>query len=176
MKKKKIETAAQRYLAGDSLLEISNSMDMANSNLHKILTKTAGDSWFVNFTVKKFRIDETIEFKIPRLLSEETMQKIRDRLEANKTYRHGEIKNKYLLKRLVFCGQCGFALMGQTSTNKPGGLEYKYYRTQTARCGHNFFVPAGKLEDQVTEQLFSIDEAGLDRIFFKSPTAVENVV
>jgi len=124
-KKRLIEEIAKRYLAGERLRELAREKGMDYPTLLKTLTKRCGTEWKVRFDVKKLNIHETVTLKMPRLLDEKTIEAIREKVSANKTYTHGQSKHTYLLNRVIFCGHCNRALTGQTNKG------YKVYR----HCG-----------------------------------------
>lgn len=154
-KARNIQWAAEQYLAGKSIKELAKTLDMNVSNFWKILSKRSGDTWEITFKPSSMKfINETVLIKIPRLLSDETINKIHERAASNKTYTHGEIKHKYLLSRMVFCAECGNALFGQTNHG-----HIRYYRHPRGRlnpCDPSIWLRADKLEDVVLKQLFYI--------------------
>jgi len=92
---------------------------------------------------------------IPALLPPERIKAILAKVEANKTYQHGQTKHPYLLGRLVLCEKCGYAYFGQTNHG-----ERRYYRrahTKRVRtCESNKgWVRAEELEDAVLRHLFN---------------------
>jgi hypothetical protein len=80
------------------------------TTLWKILTQRCGDTWKVRFRSKRLAIDETITLNVPRLHSSKTINKIQERVDGNKTYGHGPMKNQYLLAQMVFCIKCGYTM------------------------------------------------------------------
>jgi DNA invertase Pin-like site-specific DNA recombinase len=126
--KAKIEDAARRYLAGEKLSDLAVKHEMDHTNLHKILTQRCGTVWKQTFKRDDGKPAEVIKTKVPRLLPQATIRAIHKKVEANKTYTHGEIKNQYLLSRMIFCKHCGCAMFGQTSLGK-----YRYYRHLAAK-------------------------------------------
>jgi len=167
LKKKRIEHAADRYIAGDSLTDIADSMGRTTSNLHKILTEQSGDKWIVRFKIPKFNIDEEIEISVPRLLPEEKIQAIKKKAQAKKTFEHGKIKNQYLISRMVFCSQCGLALAATTNRN---ASQNQYYRHAWCKSGDGFYVPGKQLEETVLLQVFSMlgDVDGMSQAMFRA--------
>jgi site-specific DNA recombinase len=153
-KKKNIEWAAKKYLAGESMTTIAKALGMNISNLHKVLTKRAGADWSINFKSKKFNIKEKVTITIPRLLSEEAIVAIKAKLKANKTYTHGEIKNKYLLSRMIFCDKCGYATFGQVSHS--GKRYYRHARDRKVNCNNFNYIPANIIEEAVLVHLFQM--------------------
>ena len=173
-KKPKIEDAAGRYIAGEKLPDIADEYSMDASYLYKILTKRSGDEWVQTFNSDKLNLHETIKTKIPRLLSEKTIELIREKSQANKTYTHGKIKNHYLLGRMIFCKSCGYAMPGQTSHDL-GGNPWRYYRHMRKKtpngklkCKHHSIgVDANKIEELVMLYLFDC---------FGNPAAVQKAI
>jgi DNA invertase Pin-like site-specific DNA recombinase len=164
-----IQTAAQRYLAGERLPDLAEEFGMNHSNLHKVLTKRSGSSFEIEFNSDDLNIHETVEMKIPPLLPDNIIAAILKKADANRTYLHGhgKAKHQYLLGRMVFCKHCGYAMFGQTNHN-----EQRYYRhTHTKRereCSvSKTWVNANELEDIVMRYLFEC---------FGNPKAIEKAI
>ncbi|BBO75848.1 hypothetical protein DSCW_32650 [Desulfosarcina widdelii] len=161
-KQKKIVWAAEQYLQGESIQKLAAALDMNHVNLWKILTKRSGDKWEVRYRAKRVAIDETVPIQIPRLLSPETIKKIKKRAAANKTYYHGQYKYKYLLSRVIFCADCGNAMFGQT--NRAITSYYRHPRGRKVECDPGFWVRADEIETAVFFKLFALagDSPGLE--------------
>jgi DNA invertase Pin-like site-specific DNA recombinase len=168
-KQKKIAWAAVEYLKGEQLPKLAQTLGMGASNLWKILTRRSGDTWEIEFQSKRIAIDEKVTLKIPPLLSPETIKRIHERAEANKTYCHGVIKYEYLLSRAIFCSKCGLALSGQTSNN-----QNRYYRhsrnLEHHKCDPTLCIRADELEQAVLVRLFATlgDAAGMEAAMLKA--------
>ena len=153
----KIEEIAQRYLRNEKLADLALEYGIDRSGLHKVLTQRSGDIWLQSF--KQNGKIVIVETKVPRLLGEETINAIKRKTQANKTYTHGCYKYSYLLNRKIFCQHCGYALFGQTSLGK-----FRYYRhnpskTQKRKCNrpeHNNTIRANDIEDIVVRHLFEM--------------------
>lgn len=100
--KEKIVWAADQYLAGGSLVKIAETLGMNHSNLWKIMNHRSGTDWVLTFNYSKLNISDKVTMTIPPLLPDATIQQIHDQARANKTYHHGQRKNKYLLSRMIF--------------------------------------------------------------------------
>jgi len=159
--KARIEDAARRYLAGEKLSDVANEYSMDASGLHRILMHRCSDTWEQKFKTLDGKSTEIIETKVPRLLDEATIKAIHKKAQTNKTYNHGEIKNNYLLRRVLFCKHCGYAMFGQTSDG------YKYYRHTSKKHANKSAkicerpdkcnnVPADEIEDMVLTYLFEM--------------------
>jgi len=148
---------------------LADEYGLNHSNLHKILTRRSGASWPQDFNCDDLNIHESLETTIPRLLSEETIEAIRRKAEANRTYQHGQLKNQYLLSHMIFCGHCNYAMFGQTNH----GVHRRYRHAHTKRVatcsGPNTkkWIPADVLEDDVIKQLFEC---------FGNPKAVQKAI
>ena len=154
-KQNMIEDIAERYLSGESLEQLAKEYNQNPSNLHKTLTQRCGDVWVQTFRHENGKVDE-IETPIPRLLSDKTIAKIKSRLAANKTYSHGEIKNRYLLSRMIFCKHCGYAMFGQTNAREDKRRYYRHcHASRSKPCKiKKTWVPASEIEELVMFQLF----------------------
>lgn len=147
-KKKLIEKIAKLYLEKDIDFEtLGKQFRMNPSNLHKILTKRCGDVWPQRFRSERLGIDESVEMKVPRLLSESIIQQIKAKSEARRTWQHGAPKYKYLLSRLIYDADTSHSLTG--TTNPAGQRYYKPYTGQKNR----YMVNANVIERALLDQL-----------------------
>jgi len=147
---KEIERAAREYLAGGSLFDIAGTTTMSYSNLIKTLTEKCGDQWTVNFAGEK-----PITYTIPRILSDETIQRVKDRLEFNRTNNRRDLPQKYVLAGFIRCEHCTNTLRGQMQTVK--GVEYRYYTHAGGRhekCKNFSSIPLEKIEYAVFSTIF----------------------
>jgi DNA invertase Pin-like site-specific DNA recombinase len=151
-----VEDVARRYLGGEGMFAIAASYGMNPRHLHRLLTVQCGPVWVQRFASKALNVSEAVETTIPELLPPETIKAIHARAAANKTWAHGQAKEKYLLGRMIFCGHCGYALVGLVVT--PRKKKYVYYRHPTlvtcTRSGIKIKVPAAAIEDAVLRDLF----------------------
>ncbi len=153
-KAKNIKWSAGQYLKGESLQKLAKTLNMNMPNLWKILTKRSGDKWEVRFGSSKLNINESVQIKIPRLLDQETIDRIHERAASNKTFTHGHIKHQYLLSRMIFCADCGYTMFGQT--NHGDRRYYRHPRYRKKECDISFWVRADDLEGAVIAHLFGM--------------------
>ena len=158
-----IRIIAHRFLNGESAERLAKVYGISCSNLLVILRGRFGNEWVQTFNSDRLNIHKEVPTKIPRLLPDSTIKKIHKQLEANTKWRRREIKHKYLLKSLIFCENCGHAMLGQTISNK-----YRYYRHSIKKkpqegCIKN--VRANDIEEAIVLTLFNMygDENYLKR-------------
>ncbi len=165
-----IRDIAARYLKGESLNRLAKEYNLNHPNLCKILREQSGEEWSINFKVPSLNIDETVPFKVPRLLDKETEKAVQHRLKANRTYllRPPLLRHTYLLRGFVFCSGCGYRMNGQTS---PEGNRYYRHphadRERPCPLDPPPWVRAERLEAAVIGELFRM---------FGSPAAIERAV
>ena len=170
-KKENMQRIADLYIKGEkSIFELAQLSGMNEQFLWTILKFRCGETWTITFDDPRFKIHETVTLKIPRLLPEETIQKIHERLEANKTFSHGPLKHKYLLSRMIFCEECGTAMTAESHPNR----SYQIYRHQSSRtvkraCPNRkgWYVRKDEIEAAVMNHLFAL---------FGDHTAVEAAI
>ena len=151
-KKKLILEIAQTYLEENiGFEELGQRFKMNPSNLAKILSKRCGEIWEQRFRNKTCNIDETVPTKVPPLLDEIIIQRIRQKAESRKSYNHGVYKYEYLFSRIIFDANTGYALSG--TPNADGKRYYKPYRGSNA---HRYMVNADVLEEAVLGDLFNM--------------------
>jgi len=167
-KQKKIEWAAKQYLKGVSSIKLAKHLGMSHHTFWTTLAKRSGPTWEIQFRSEQHNIDQKVTLNVPQLLDEETIKAIRTRIEANRTYLHGQIKYQYLLGRIVFCARCGYALFGHT--NIKNNVTYRYYRhiqkgLRQKECDPRLSIPANELEEAILTRLFIVlgDEEGMRR-------------
>lgn len=147
VKKQIIEQCAERYLKGDSFKTIAHTYNMDFTNLWTILNTGCGTEWHCKFVNKDVNVDETVIMKIPPLLDDDIIEAIHQKGIAKRTYNHGEIKNRYLLSRMIFCLNCGFTMTGFTSAS--GRKYYRHARYDRLECKSPKWVYAAELENSV---------------------------
>ncbi|MCF8307424.1 MAG: BREX-1 system adenine-specific DNA-methyltransferase PglX [Bacteroidales bacterium] len=150
-KQQRIQQAANRYLEGEKIDEIAKSLGMNTANLWRILKERVGSQWKVQFNNERLNIHEEITMEIPPLLDDETIKAVQERSEANRTYKHGQIKNKYLLSRMIFCKNCGYALCGTTTSS--GNRYYVHHAHSRKKCNNPRWIAAQEIESAVVIQL-----------------------
>jgi DNA invertase Pin-like site-specific DNA recombinase len=167
-KQRLVQDAAARYLAGESMPQIARDCGMDHSNLCKLLRERAGEQWAIAFDSDVLNIHETITITIPRLLDDDIIQAIHQRLAANRTYLHKPPKSvhDHLLSGYIFCAQCGYGMFGQAIS--AGHRYYRHAHAERARaCPHKPkpWVPADAIEQAVVGDLFDLlgNTAAIDR-------------
>lgn len=144
---------AEEYLDnGVSLRELSDTLrtrykiNLCYSSLIDVLSQRCGDTWTI-----KFKDEAPLMFKIPRILPEETIQRIRGRLAHNHVETRKDVKG-YVLTGSLRCEQCGKSLGGQTQINKYG-KKFQYYQHWHGTCDFNS-VPLQLIENAVFQTIF----------------------
>jgi site-specific DNA recombinase len=177
-KQRIVQDAAKRYLAGESLAKLADEHRMDTSNLHHVLTNRCGSTWTQVFHSKSLNIHHEQTMVVPPLLDLETIDAVKKRAKANKTYTHGQPKNRYLLSRVVFCATCGYTLFGQTVS--ADGVDYHYYRhahKRKRKCEKRLaWVNADDLDDAVFQDLFDLfgNAVGMKKAIYEAfPDAAE---
>jgi len=167
-KKRKIEEIAARYLRGEWIDTLAKEYGIDRSCLYIILRERSGTIWTETFRSKALNINKVVTHSIPPLLSDETIKAVRARIQANRTYFHRPIKNRYLLSRMVICAHCGGSLSGQPSPNGDSWYRHMYPRLVSKKClVEKTWIPAAELDDQVIRQLFET---------FGNPRAVQRAI
>jgi site-specific DNA recombinase len=152
-----IRWAADQYLNnGKSLRDISETfrtqhkLRLGYHFLITVLRDKSGDTWTVNF-----RGEEPITYNVPRILDDQTIQAIKERLEHNTIHNRHDVK-RYALTGFVRCGRCGKALAGQTQVNRVRSI-FEYYRHpggKYERCKALNSVPLKVIEKTVFRSIF----------------------
>lgn len=80
----------------------------------------------------KYR-DVLIPDGVPRIISEDTFQRVQERVAKNR-YAPGRLsaKEEYLLTTNLHCGECGAYMVGESGTSNNGTV-YHYYKCATAK-------------------------------------------
>lgn len=167
-KRRELEEAARRYLAGEPIPKIAQSLGHNRGNLLKLLLHRGGTVWLQEFHSDALNIHESVETEVPRLLPEETIKALHARAAAAKTYFRDQPHHRYLLGRMIFCAHCGTALGGTVLDT--GERYYRHGRRDAAgRCPvrPRPTLHAGDIENAVLRALFSL---------FGNPSAVQRAV
>jgi site-specific DNA recombinase len=156
-KRQMVTEVAARYLIGESLQKLAKEKGVNHSNLHKVLTRCSGDIWQQEFRSDALNVHEVVPTRVPRLLPEEVITAVKRRVAANKTYTHRTPKHPYLLNRVTFCADCGYALFAQTNSNGKRYYRHAKLSARDRKCAgpKSFWVNANDLEDAVMRDLFS---------------------
>ena len=167
-KKELFEKITDEYINGGSLqqicMQLPRRFQLSYFNYMTILDRSAADTWRVNFKKEQ----NPIEFTIPRLLSDEKIEKAKIRRKHNTTWNRKDAKNTYLLTGFLRCGVCGKALTGQTQNKSYATNPYKYYRHQEKpadKCGAFASINGTPIEQAVLEAIWDnvIDEKGFNQ-------------
>ena len=183
-KQRIIQGAAQRYIAGENIKDIANSVGQVRTTLLANMTEKAGEEWPVRFRYEKARIDETVIYKIPAILPPEIIKKVQDRIALNTNTRKGAHGWKFLLTGFVFCTKCGFR-MNQYQNQSSTPLRYYRHRTnqQNKDCkaatvkGQSKNVLADLLEEKVLLHLIRTfgDPEKIQRAVERATPKVEKI-
>jgi DNA invertase Pin-like site-specific DNA recombinase len=149
-KQKKVEEAARLYLDEDIPFKaLGKRFGINHAYLWEVLTKRCGDTWEQRFRDERFNIDEVVPMKIPRLLPEKTIQRIKEKCEARKVWdKRSPRKNQYLFAHIVYDQESGYTLTGLT--NRQGQQHYRPFEKIKKR----YMVNAKILETAVLEAFF----------------------
>ncbi|MFP3860124.1 MAG: recombinase zinc beta ribbon domain-containing protein [Bacteroidales bacterium] len=123
---------------------------MGYENLKNVLAYRSGDKWTVNFTG-----EQPIIYDVPRILSDDTIHKIKERLQFNRRNNRTDVQNKYVLTGFIRCENCGRTLTGQTI--KGVNTLWQYYnhtRKKYDWCKAFTQISAPKIEQAVIEAIF----------------------
>lgn len=148
-----LHQAADEYLEGGSLRAIANRYKARQPDfpcyerLVKVLANSCGDTWTV-----KFENEEPITYTVPRILDEDTIRRVRERLEFNRSSRVGG--RRYALQGFLHCEACGLRLSGQTQVHD-NGREFAYYRHPLhVKCKAFNSISLKPIEDAVFRTIF----------------------
>lgn len=158
------EDVAARYLGGESLQRLADEYGVEYSRLCVTLGQRCGDRWEITFRADDLNINETIVMSVPRLLPEATIRAVRQRMEAKRTFLHGNPKAEYLLGGRIFCAACGSLMTGAV---KPDGTRYYRHNPRSKACPlrPRPSVRADVIEPAVVGELFEMlgDPARIER-------------
>ena len=156
-----IRQAADEYLKGVSLRKIIADLKAKGEKISyhtilKIFRNGCGDTYTVTFKDKGV----TQDFKIPRILDDNTIQALKDRIDFNKTQNRTDIK-RFVLNGFVKCAKCGRSLHGQQQKIRgPNGKVFLYYRHPIWKKGQKDpclafrSIAAKKIEKGVFDLIF----------------------
>ncbi len=141
-----IKQAATDYLRGVSAKEIAHGLNMTYQNLLNVFRKS-GNQWTVSYS----NVDP-VTFDIPRILQDETIEAIEQRLAHQNKFNRTDVK-RYVLSGFIRCMDCKRSLGGQFQQHR-----WKYYFHRTDKYdGHPckpFSVPLERIEKAVFSTIF----------------------
>jgi site-specific DNA recombinase len=153
----KIAGAARRYLAGEPVYKLALEIGLHEASLYRILRGELGTDWRLHFKAKDLNIDEWVTLAVPELVDEKTRQRLAERLADRRTFLHPAPRpvNNYLLSGRVFCGGCGYALVGEVCKGR------RYYthparRVRACPVKPRPWVSADTLEGEVVGKLVEL--------------------
>ena len=165
-KAKLIRWAAKEYLNGGSLREIAETLRTRHNEklgyhyLLLVLKERCGDKWEVVLKRKTKKtkekiVKEKIVYDIPRILDDDTIQRIKERLKHNNIENRKDVR-KYVLTGFIRCDECGKSLSGQTQINRYK-TEFKYYNHpggKYEKCKAFNSIPLQQIENAVFHTIF----------------------
>lgn len=160
-----LKDVAERYLKGEAMLEIARSLHVTKSTLIARL-RNSGETWTV-----RFKDHEPIIHKVPRLLPDDLIAQVIDRLEFKRRNNRTDIVNKYLLSGFLRCDECNGLLTGvtQINYNKPYSY-YKHVSKTTSSCKSRPHLRCSPIDHAVFETILEnvIDVPSFERAIAKS--------
>jgi hypothetical protein len=127
-KQKMIADVANRYLRGETLLDLAAEYGTTDAQLGRLLRKRCGPTWTQRFAAPKLGIPETlIETAVPELLDADTIARVSALLDhrRERVRRPPAHDRCYLLSGRIYFAHCGYALTGQCRT-RDGLLQYRH--------------------------------------------------
>jgi DNA invertase Pin-like site-specific DNA recombinase len=166
-KQEVITDLAARYLKGESLTRLAGEYNLNYSTLCLTLRDRCGEDWYQEFDCRRIKLDlpgvrpdergfVVAHTRVPRLLDEQTIRAVRQRLDANRKYLHGTPHSDYLLSGHVFCAHCGYSMHG---ADHGGFVYYRHGRRDGAKdcpLRPRPQVRADALERSVVRDLFEM--------------------
>jgi site-specific DNA recombinase len=165
-KQEAIADIADRYLRGESLKILAKEHGLKYVLVYRVLRECAGDVWVQTFQTPDGPVE--VPTKVPPLLPDQTIRRVRQMCQANSTNHHGKPKHDYLLNGRIFCSGCGYLM---TPQENHGTL---YYRHE--HHGRDRVCPFGSPRPQVRADWAESDV--VFRLFgmFGSPTLLRRAI
>jgi site-specific DNA recombinase len=137
---------------------------MNEATLWKVLTKRSGDMWEQKFRIRSEGVERTVpvQTRIPRLLAEDVIEKIRAKCAERRTYNRGNRVHDYLFSKIIFDAGTTSRKNGSTdnialtgTTNRWGSRYYRPFRGQNEADPYKrYMINADVLEKAVIDTLF----------------------
>lgn len=148
-KKRQVEKMAKEYLKGCAFMKMGPKYGMSQGSVRNVLLQ-AGEDFITHFRVPRFKINEKITIKMPRLLPESTIEKIRAKAESRKKWDRGTCRpEKYRPSGFLFDGKTGLSLCGSESKGLP------YYKLHHPSV-HGYSFRCWRIEEEVREHFHEI--------------------
>jgi len=154
-KQRMIQTAAERFLEGATMLSLERETGLSGRKLYKLFGGAAGDTWTLKFKGTG-RPAEEITQKVPPLLSADMMRKLAKRLRRGREfYMSNRGREKFLFNGVMFCAECGYARTGGAIGTK--ATRYYIHAATSGKtripCDNNRYLQADLIEGQIMREL-----------------------
>jgi site-specific DNA recombinase len=145
-----IQSAVKRYIKGERMIDIANSVGIHPISFFRILKGRLGSEWEISFVNKKVNVNETVIMKIPPLIDDpKILNAVKERMRSNTLYVRGHRKYSYILSGYLFCARCGSKMQG--STNRHGRFRRYYFHWRKGNNGCKFrkMINGPELENSI---------------------------
>jgi site-specific DNA recombinase len=147
-KAKKIREIAKQYLKGGSFRELGRQFGINTQYLWEIFNRRCGDTWYQHFKDDRFNIDERIPIKVPPLLPDSIIEKIKAKCQERKVWdRNSPNKYQYLFAHIIYDEETCYTLSGMMSR---GNQHYRPWGKVKAR----YMINAKVIQKAVLDALF----------------------
>jgi site-specific DNA recombinase len=158
-KREMLQRAAADFLAGTATMgQLERRTGLIFTQLYDLFNGKAGAEWTVHFRPAKFpQLAKDVTLNVPALLDGRTLRLLKRKIARGRAFyvdTHGKTANDFLLRKVLFCAVCGYAVSG-ASIN--GHRYYVHGRTSGKHkipCRNFSYIPAQTLEYSVMGQLF----------------------
>lgn len=144
---------------GRNLAQVGTRFAMNAETVRRILVDQSGPTWERSFLDPTTGQKTTVVTRIPALLTEDQIARVRERAKRNQMERAGWTtrRREYSLSNYLRCGNSGCSwsnLSGHMSTDKTGTNRPYYVHVHTKKqCGCTTYVPADDIEREIFGRL-----------------------
>lgn len=132
-----------KYLNAREIPTPSRSKGTRNKSVGKwhaghisIILRNKAYSGFYEYLKRSKKRTETIKMEVPQIIDQELFNHTQHLLSVNADVARGKKGRNYLLRGLIYCGECGRAMVGSSGDSKSGRVYY--------RCTGTFDMGQGK--------------------------------
>lgn len=132
----------ERYAAGESLRKIVDELNSkgyrtrrGNQIAYQSFSRTLRNPVYIGqYTFRGEVMPDLAE----RIIDDVTFQKVQEKIKQNaKRPASFKAKVNYVLRGKVFCGKCGYPMVGECGRGK-GGVQYHYYACATRKKNYRY--------------------------------------
>ena len=153
-----------KYLNAKDVLTPTVSKGTKNKSTGKwhaghisIILRTTAYMGSYTYLKRSKKRKDRIELEVPAIIESQKFKDIQEKIVENADVARGSKKHNYLLRGLIYCANCGRALVGSSGDSKSGRVYY--------RCTGTIDNGQGKICDTKQLRAYDVEKAVWDDVY-----------